>query len=176
MTTVFCSKKLERFIGKIDPYLEPDYGNKFGNWNGNLFVVQGKKYIIITNDKTAYSLVWGCIKKVDLKNFDALFRESLIRQLDYDVKINERQEIEFRNSLADIRLTKTNNNKRVLGYMNEFVHIAKHFIFNHGGAGSISDLELGYGLNNQFIGMQGAGAQKKKYAVPKELMLELLLS
>jgi hypothetical protein len=174
MTTIFCSKKLEKFLGKMETYLEPDYGNKFGNWNGNLFFVQGKKYIIFSNDITSYSFVWGSIKKADVKNFDALFRDSLIRQLDYDIKINERQEIEIRNSLTDIRLTKTNNNKRVLGLMNEAVHIAKHFLFNHGGPGSISDLELGYGLNNQFIRMKGAGSTQK-YAVPKDLMLDLLL-
>ena len=128
MTTLFCSKKLEQFIGKVDQCLEPDCGNKFGNWNGHLFIFQGKKHLLFTNDQTSYSFVWGCVKKSEVKNFDMLFSESFIRQLDYDLKINERQEVEIRNSLADLRLAKANNNERVLGIMNEFVHIAKHFL------------------------------------------------
>jgi hypothetical protein len=173
MTTIFCSKKLEKFFGKTETYLEPDYANKFGNWNGNIFFVQGKKYIIFSNNITSYSFVWGCIKKADVKNFDTLFKDSLIKQLYHDIKINERQEVEIRTSLADIRLTKTNNNKRVIGLMNEAVYVAKLFLFNNGGAGSISDLKLGYGLNNQFIKTKGVGSNFK-YDVPKELMLKLL--
>ncbi|WP_276372319.1 hypothetical protein [Chryseolinea sp. H1M3-3] len=173
MTTIFCSKKLEGFLNNSDPYLEPDYGNKFGNWNAHTFLIERKRFILFTNDRTTYSIVFIDIRKADLKDFDHLFRESLIRQLDNDVRINERQEIELRNSLTDIRLTRTNNNKRVLGTMNEFVHIIKYFVANEGGPAHISAMELGYRINNQLV-KAPLEVTSEKYSVPKELMLQLL--
>jgi len=173
MTTLFCSHKLERFFGKVDPYLEPDYGNKFGNWNGHLFTIERKKFLLFTNDKTAYSFVLADIKKADLKDFDNLFKEALIRQLDFDLRINERQEIEIRTALMDLRLTKTNNNRSILGTMNEFISIIKLVVYQRGSPESISSVKLGYGLNNYFVGTKLPGSTKK-YAVPKELMLALL--
>lgn len=161
------------FIGKIEHSIEPDYGNKFGNWNGHLFTVDRKRFILLTNDKTAYSFVLVDIKKKDLKDFNDLFRESLIRQLDFDLRINERQEIELRNALMDLRLTKTNNNKRILGTMNEFITTIKYVIYEHGGPGNISSIDLGAGLNNSFVGTNVKGT-RRQYFVPKELMLELL--
>ncbi len=173
MTTIFCSKKLDEFLNNSNPYLEPDYGNKFGNWNGHIFFIERKRFILFTNDKTTYSIVLSDIRKADLKDFNNLFRESLIRQLDNDVRINERQEIELRKSLTDIRLTRTNNNKRVLGTMNEFVHIIKYFVMDEGGPAHISGVELGYRINNQLVKAPLEGTSEK-YSVPKELMLQLL--
>src|SRR5688572_24162013 len=100
MTTIFCSHRLGEFIGKNESYLEPDYTNKFGNWNGHIFLAARKRFILFTNDKTAYSFVMTQVKKGDLKNFEQLFRETLIRQMDYDLSITERQEIEIRSALA----------------------------------------------------------------------------
>lgn len=164
---------MEKFIGKIEHYTAPDYGNKFGNWNGHLFTVDRRKFILFTNDKTAYSFVLVDIKKKDLKDFHNLFKEALIHQLDFDLRINERQEIELRNALMDLRLTKTNNNKRILGTMNEFITTIIYVIYQHGGPGNISSIDLGAGVNNYFVGTQVKG-KRKQYFVPKEVMLELL--
>jgi hypothetical protein len=173
MTTIFCSKELEKYIGKVDQYLEPDYNNRFGNWNAHLFMLKGHKYILFTNDKTTFSIVWRGVKKKDGKDIPSRFREAVIRQLDNDLKLNERQEIEMRAALADIRLTRTNNNKYVLGTMNEFIHVLKHFILS-GDPAYLSDVELAYGVNNQFITGKLKGPNVR-FAVPKELMLDLLL-
>ena len=172
MTTVFCSHRLGEFIGRSEAYLEPDYISKFGNWNGHLFIAERKRFLLFTNDRTAYSFVMPQLKKADLKDFEQRFREALIRQMDYDLTITERQETEIRSALADLRITKTNNNKRILGIMNEFIASLKE-IFHHYGTTNFSALELGFGLNNYIIHTTLV-SPKPKYIVPKELMLELL--
>jgi hypothetical protein len=174
MTTLFCSKKLERFLGNVEHYLEPDYGNKYGNWNGHLFSINRKRFILFTNDKTAYSFVWADVRKAMMADFQYLFTETLISQLDFDLRINERQEIDIRNALAELRLTKTNNNKNILGTMNEFIAIVKYQVEYQGGLENISCTSFASGLNNGIVGTK-LPISAAKYSCPKDLMLTLLL-
>ena len=173
MTTVFCSNKLEQLIGIIEENPSPDIGNKLGNWNGHLFIFDRKKNLIFMNDKTAYTFVLMNIKKADLKDFKKIFKESLINQLYNDLKISERQEIEVRKWVSDIQLAKTNNNKKILGTINDFIQTIKAIASEQGGLTRLTNLSLGYGLNNYIIGTKLEGVTKS-YSVPKELMENLL--
>ena len=173
MTTVFCSNKLEQLIGIIAENPLPDLGNKLGNWNGHLFIFDRKKNLIFMNDKTAYTFVLMNIKKADLKDFKKIFKESLINQLYNDLKISERQEIEVRKWVSDIQLARTNNNKKILGTINDFIQTIKAIAYEQGGLTRLTNLSLGYGLNNYIIGTKLEGV-KKSYSVPKELMENLL--
>jgi hypothetical protein len=173
MTTVFCSNKLEKLLGLIMENPSTDIGNAFGNWNGHLFTFDRKKNLIFMNDKTAYTFVLLNIKKADLKDFKNVFKESLINQLYNDLKISERQEIEVRKWISDIQLAKTNNNKKILGTMNDFVLTIKAIAYEQGGLTRMTNLSIGHGLNNYIIGTKLKGV-KKSYSVPKELMENLL--
>lgn len=174
MSTIFCSNKLEKLIGSVGNDLTTDVDNKLGNWNGHLFIAERKKILLFTNDKTAYSFVMTNIKKADMKDFENLFRESLIKQLDHDISISERQEVMVRTCLSDIRLAKTNNNKKILGTMNDFIGLIKFEIYRHGGLSNLTNISIGYGLNNHFVGARLERATEK-YSVPKELMEGLLV-
>jgi hypothetical protein len=173
MTTVFCSKKLEKFLGIIESEPLPDYTNRLGNWNGHLFAFNRKKNLIFMNDRTAYCFVLLNIKKSDVKAFANLFRESLVNQLFNDLRISERQEIEVRKWVSEIQLARTNNNRKILGTMNDFIQNIKAIADQQGGLHYLTNLSVGDGLNNYLIGTRFEGA-KKSYSVPKELMQDLL--
>jgi hypothetical protein len=173
MTTIFCSDRLEKLFGSVQSDLLPDPENKFGNWNGHLFILDRKKNLIFTHVKTAYSFVLINIKKAELKNFDNLFRESLIKQLYNDLRINESQEIKIREWLSDIQLTKMNYKRKVPSAIKDFITLIKQEAYRKGGLGQLTNLSIGYGLNNHFMGTKlKAGA--KKYSIPKELMESLI--
>ncbi|GCC53718.1 hypothetical protein SanaruYs_39660 [Chryseotalea sanaruensis] len=72
------------------------------------------------------------IKKKDTKDFGQVFRERLIKQLDHDIKLNEGQEIKLRRNLIDIKLTKSNNDKKILGTINHHVENLKYNNFQDG--------------------------------------------
>ncbi len=160
-------------MGTIEENPLPDVGNKLGNWNGHLFTFDRSKNLIFMNDRTAYTLVLLNIKKADLKDFSKVFKEALINQLYNDLKISERQEIEVRKWVSDTQLAKTNNNKKILGTMNDFIQTIKAIAYEEGGLSRLTNLSIGYGLNNYIIGTRLEGV-KKSYSVPKELMENLL--
>ena len=71
-----------------------------------------------------------CSKK-KIKNFGQVFKERVIRQLDHDLRITERQEINFRKELGDVVLSKSNNDKKIIGTINH--HIENLTYNNYGG-------------------------------------------
>ena len=71
------------------------------------------------------------VLKKDLMDFGPIFRERLIRQLDHDLKINERQEITFRKELGEVVLNKSNNDKKIIGTIN--FHVDGLKFNNYGG-------------------------------------------
>lgn len=160
-------------MGIIKENPSPDVENKLGNWNGHLFIYERKKNLIFMNDKTAYTFVLINVKKADLKDFNKVFKESLINQLYNDLKISELQEIEVRKWVSDIQLAKTNNNKKIVGTINDFIQTIKAIAYERGGLAHLTNLSIGYGLNNYIIGTKLEGV-KKAYSVPKELMGNLL--
>lgn len=173
MTHIYCSKKLESFIGKVEPLPKGTDGNYFGNWNGHLFSIERRKNLIFTNDKTAYSFVLFDVVKKDIKDFGSVFRENLVRQLEYDLKINEQQETKLRYELRDIKLQPTNNNKNITGTINDFVQTIKLHAYLKGGLGQLNALKIGENLNDNFLKTK-LELKTTEYFHPRELMKKIL--
>ncbi len=141
MTRIYCTHKLQRFIGKGVQDLPVDLvDSKYGDWNGNLFFIKKRKYIVLTNNLTNYSIFLPNILKKDLKEFNNLIERRVIEQLIYDKIINQ-NDIEFiREFIGQLTFYKTNNDRRILGVMNDIIYNFKAnclYKYNH-----ISEMDI----------------------------------
>lgn len=124
--TIYCSKKLETFLGLTSQTIKPEEKAVLGDWNGHLFTVHRKRCLIFMNNRTCYSIVFTHVQKKNLKNFGQVFKERLIKQFDHDLELGEKQEIKLRNVLSEIVLTKSNNDKKIIGTINHQVENLKY--------------------------------------------------
>ena len=171
--TIYCSKKLETFLGRITLTIQPTESSVLGDWNGHLFTIDRKKCLVFMNNKTCYSVVMTNVLKKDLKDFTQVFKERLIRQLDHDLNINERQEIKFRKELGDIVLSKSNNDKKIIGTINHHVDNLK---YNNFGSENWDDVNVTGILNEYLVGTKLTTDRKRNgdFFRPIELMKELV--
>ena len=127
------------------------------------------------NNKTCYSVVMTNVLKKDIKDFGQIFKERLIRQLDNDLNINERQEIKIRKELGDVVLSKSNNDKKIIGTINHQVDNLKYNNFG----GRIEDwdeVSVTGILNVHLLGTKIDTDRKRNrdFFKPIELMEELI--
>ena len=174
MTNIFCTKKLEKLVGKTLIATEPTSDQLLGNWNANLFPLNGRKCLIVMNDVTYYCLIFLDILKKDILNFHELFYQRLIEQLDYD-------QVDFPVACASKLMTvcepvflQTNNNRKVLGTMNEFVfELEYHFHMDYYGDFNRTNLpELNHRLTDNLVG--ALSSKKHEFGRPIEEMKKLL--
>lgn len=169
MANIFCTKKLERLVGKA--YIQPEPKNDIlGSWNANIFPVQGRKCLILMNDQTYYSLLFLDILKKDLLKFHLIFVERLIEQLSFD-------RVDFPVDCTPLimddltpRFLSTNNNRKVLGTMNEFIYEAEYHI-NYSYDGKLEHVnlpQLNHVLNSNLVG--ALMPKKHEYGRPIEVM------
>ena len=122
MKRVYCTKKLGEYIGVVDNNLPADNSElKPTDWNAHIFTLDRKKCLIFVHSLTHYTIFIDQIKKGDLKVINDIFREKLKLQMDNDnltinPKLSEKLCID-----KEIKFYKTNNNRRILGRINDFV-------------------------------------------------------
>jgi hypothetical protein len=116
------------------------------------------------------------ILKKNTKDFGQVFRERLIKQLDYDIKLTEGQEIKLRKDFGDITLTKSNNDKKILGTINHQVENLKYNTFG-GGIENWDDLVVSGIINNYLVGTRITTDEKvnRDFFRPIELMKKLIM-
>jgi hypothetical protein len=126
MTRVYCTKKLKDFIGNVEETLPIDYNDiKLSDWNAHLFFVDKRKCIVFVNILTYYSVFIADIVKKDLKNIDQIFVKRLKEQLLQDKVVDDLKNEILLTDGAKISFIKTNNNKKVIGRINDFVDMFK---------------------------------------------------
>lgn len=172
MTTIYCTNKLKEFFGlKKFPIADNSSENFIGNWNGHLFYLNRRKFLIFVNNKSYYSIIIADIKKSDLKNCDMLFLNRLTEQLVYDTSIENSDILIILQKLIPLQFSKTNNDKKTLGTINEFIFQFKcnyDSVFWKGQ----SLMEINKLINGS---LTGAGKNKNRdYGVPIEDMRELI--
>lgn len=172
MTTIYCSGKLAEFLGKekLTSPLESNE-NQLGNWNGHLFYYQRQKYLMFVNSKTYYAVLIPPIKKADLKNLENIFLQRLLSQLVVDQIIDEDYTLITLSRLLPIAFSRTNNNKKAIGTLNEFIYQFKGQLeYSNGIQPSLSILNSH--LNQMPV---GAGKSKERaYGWPIEDMRALI--
>lgn len=176
MVNIVCTKKLEKLVGKKLMSSVAGSGYPLGTWNANLFPLNGRKCLIAMNDVSYYTLIFLDILKKDLNNFQGLFYKRLIEQLDYD-------HIGFPVGSApklmghcEPAFLSTNNNRKVLGTMNDFVYqVEYHFYEDYSGDFTNTNIcELNHRLTNNLVG--ALKPKKFDYGRPIEEMKKLLES
>ncbi|AHM59238.1 hypothetical protein D770_04855 [Flammeovirgaceae bacterium 311] len=117
------------------------------------------------NNKTYYSLFLADILKKDLANFPELFLLNLIRQMLHDGVIDEQKIPLIKNVIGAITLARTNNDKKAIGTMNEFIYQFKVGCnWKYGGFYNIDLAELNASINDTLVGAGGDG--KRNYGRP----------
>lgn len=123
MSRIYCTHRLHKFIGKVEQDIPVDLiDSKYGDWNGNLFWINKRKYIILTNNLTNYSVILANILKKDLKDLKNLIEKRAIEQLKNDKIITE-YDHEFVNEfVGQLVFYRTNNDRRITGVMNDLIY------------------------------------------------------
>ncbi|MDF2437059.1 MAG: hypothetical protein K0Q95_1435 [Bacteroidota bacterium] len=123
MTTIYCSNKLKDFVGQTNlTTVDSSTENKFGDWNGHLIIYDREKYLMFINNKTYYVVILPRIKKADLSKFDSIFIDRLIEQLTFDSVIERTDALILMQRLLPVRLARTNNDRKAIGTLNEFIY------------------------------------------------------
>ncbi|HMG94208.1 MAG TPA: hypothetical protein VK589_29315 [Chryseolinea sp.] len=176
MITVFCSKKLEKFLGEVDPKSAVEDVPLLGNWNGRSFHVTGKRCLLFLNSKTCYCVLVSAVLKKDIGSFGEFFKERLVRQFMDDFKLGESGEEILRHHLKNIRLSATNNDKSVLGTMNQHMKVMPYYTTTRFGPVEMwDDVALSCLLNEVPISAKvWAKRDRSPYFDPREAMGELL--
>ena len=93
----------------------------------------------------------------------------------YDLHINERQEINIKNELENIRLDKSNNDKKIIGTINHYVENLKCNNYQ-GGIENWDEISVTGIMNEYPIGTKLTTDRRKNrdFFKPVELMKELV--
>jgi hypothetical protein len=123
------------------------------------------------SSKTCYSIIMTNILKKHTEDFGQFFKERLIRQLDNDLMLTEKQEITIRDGLGNITFSRSNNDRKIIGTMN---HHVENLRFNDidGGIDNWDEVKVNRMLNERPMGTK-IKLDKKRYRdffVPLDVM------
>jgi len=141
MQLIRCTAKLLKEL-KQDPVtnVEP-IRNVLGGWHANLLRIERRKCVLVTNDRTLYTIFIPSLRKPDFMFFDEVFRQHLFKNLLYE-ELSQSCIEAVLNELETIRFARTNN-RSVLGSMND---LKFHFEFSIASSGGLALTPL-YELN-----------------------------
>lgn len=151
MTTVYCSKKFGDLLGKERFATSARLiESELGDWNGHVFFYQRKKYLMFVNNKTYYSVLFPPFKKADLKDFENVFLQRLLDQLVLDKIISHDEMLIVLQKLLPFALARTNNDKKAIGTLNDFIFQAKYMLEDSHWSTDIG--EINSSLNDSLVG------------------------
>jgi len=163
MPTIFCSNKLSTIlkINKIQHVIH----DKTDAWNGHLFYLLKRKCLIFIHKQTLYSFVMLDILKKNLADFNMVFVENYIMQLQADSILPSTYENQIRERYKNIMLLPTDNDRKVIGSINDCVFRIKYYGTHRVETLRDANQYIGQHLNETPMGAVG-------YKHPKDLMRE----
>lgn len=163
---IYCTKKLHEFIGDVEETLPADHDDiRITDWNAHLFYVERKKCLVFVNILTYYCVFITDITKKDVKGLDQLLMKRMREQLIQDKFFSETEKALHLMTGAEVRFIKTNNNKKVIGRINDFVYTFKvHLAYKYE---NLSEMNVVYenGLFNSHITGQ-YGDKRRTFTSP----------
>jgi hypothetical protein len=85
MTRICCTQALLKLLhSKPDEIQQPQERAPLGDWYANPLWITRKKCVLFTNEETLFNFIALDVKKTDLINMSAFFRENLRRGLECD--------------------------------------------------------------------------------------------
>lgn len=115
------------------------------------------------------------VKKAKLGDIRRAFRERLIQQLNHDFPLTEAQEVSIRNQLSEIRVCKTNNDRNVIGTMNQWIYTLPYYGSRFGPVEAWDELFISHLLNDTPVTAKvWANKDRSGYFTPREAMKKLV--
>ncbi|CAA0163558.1 hypothetical protein TMP248_110095 [Tenacibaculum maritimum] len=131
MITLFCSNKLQKYIGFKENQIKKDSLSELNSWNVHLFTVNRKKCLFFMNHQTYFSFVVYDIKKPDIKKINELFVNGFITELKKLELITPEQEEVVKSRFTEVFFHKSINNRKVIGNMNNLIQIIDYYKYNY---------------------------------------------
>jgi hypothetical protein len=126
MANIRCTNKLLNELG-AKPTSVPDQLPSLFDWHANLLWLNGKKYVLFTNDQTLFTFLMRWKKTSRSINFLERFRLNLFRSLKNE-GLAEAQVEYVLSEYTQVTITKTNS-RSVLGSMSDLAFQVKSLIY-----------------------------------------------
>jgi hypothetical protein len=143
-----CTQKLLTEL-KIKPADVESPADSFWSWHANMFYIERRKCVLITNDTTLFSLFIPSLKKPDFQSFHYLFGQYLFKNMLYE-QIPQNQIETVLDQCQKIDYGKTSN-RSVLGSMNDQRYQLEYFIESMGGLAQTDVYELNHHINRNIL-------------------------
>lgn len=139
-----CTQKLLTELKQKPTEPDPD-GNQLWSWHANVFLIERRKCVLITNDITRYAIFIPSLRKQYLESFHLIFGQHIFKNMMHENF--SQQQIEAVLSQAENIQYAKSNNRSVLGTMIEQRHIIEYSIASEGGLAEIDVYKLNHDLN-----------------------------
>lgn len=139
-----CTQKLITELKKKPAEQELEE-NQLWSWHGNVFLIERRKCVLVTNDLTRYAIFIPSLKKQDFEAFHMVFGQHLFKNMLHE-NLSQQQIEAVLSQAENIKYTKSNN-RSVLGTMNEQRHIIEYSVAAEGGLAGLDIYILHHDLN-----------------------------
>ncbi len=143
-----CTQKLFAELKK-KPTTEVPPKDPFWSWHANVFHIERRKCVLITNDTTLFTMFIPALKKPDFQSFHFVFGQHLFKNLLYE-EIPQNQIETVLSECEGIKYEKTNN-RSVLGSMNDQRFQLEYLIQAEGGLAGTEIYKLNHKLNRNIL-------------------------
>lgn len=144
MQLIKCTQKLLKELQQKPTKQVPQKSN-LGSWHANIFHIERRKCVLVTNDLTLYTMFIPYLKKADFKAFNTVFGQNLFKNLLYE-NLSQNEIETALEEYQEIQYAKTDN-RSVLGSMNDQKIQLEYLIQSEGGLDKTDIYELNYKLN-----------------------------
>jgi hypothetical protein len=162
-----CTKKLLSEI-KVKPKSKASNKDSFWNWHANVFHIERRKCVLVTNDSTLFTMFIPGLKKADFQSFRFIFGQHLFKNLVHE-QIPQNQIEAVLSECEEIQYEKTNN-RSVLGSMNDQRFQLEYFIHSEGGLARTDVYELNHYVNRNIL---SAIDYKNPIEILKDKLIEI---
>lgn len=131
MITLYCSNKLQKYIGFKENDANQNSFSELNNWNAHLFTINRRKCLFFMNHETYFSFVCYDIKKPAIKNLSQLFITGFLFELNKLNLITPEQETELKSNFYEVYLHTSINNRKVIGNINNLIQILNYYKYEH---------------------------------------------
>lgn len=169
MPIIRCTGKLTKAIGITKPEaIEGSLNDSImGDWHAKLTQIEGKKCVILINDKTLLSFIIPDVTKKNLNDIQPLFCHYLESALK-SCKVPEQGIEKIINEITTISYAKTNS-PRILGLLNEIARNYEYIILQNNGLRNACIPEIVLAQNRTPWGI-------KEMVIPREEINKLVIN
>lgn len=148
MQLIKCTQKLLKEL-KQKPSSYIPHDSNLGSWHANVFHVERRKCVLVTNDLTLYTMFIPYLKKDDFKVFHVVFGQNLFKNLLYE-ELSQKEIETVLEEYQEIQYAKTDS-RSVLGSMNDQKIQLEYIINSEGGLDNTDIYNLNKKLNRNIL-------------------------